>query len=59
MSQKEVVEVIYGKHARYEIVKQPGGLVTSPSYYIYKNGEYHRGSFDSLAAAVRAAQKEG
>ena len=58
MSAKEVVEVVYGKHAKYEIVKTKGGLVTSPTYYIYKNGQYHRGSFDSLAAAVEAARKE-
>lgn len=59
MSDKEVVEVIYGKHAKYEVVKDRGGILSSPQYYIYKNGKYHRGSFDSLAAAVEAARKEG
>lgn len=59
MSDKEVVEVIYGKHAKYEIVKKKGSLLSSIEYFIYKNGEYHRGSFSSLSAAVEAAKKEG
>lgn len=59
MSKKEVVEVVYGKHAKYEIVKNSGGLLSSPSYYIYRNGQPYRGTFDSLAAAVEAARKEG
>ncbi len=59
MSDKEVVEVVYGKHAKYEIVKTKGGPISSTSYYIYKNGAPYRGSFDSLAAAVAAARKEG
>jgi hypothetical protein len=59
MSDKKVVEVVYGKHAKYEIVKSSGGLMGSTSYYIHKNGQPHRGSFSSLAAAVEAARKEG
>lgn len=59
MSEKDVVEVVYGKHAKYEIVRSKGGLLTSTTYSIYKNGKYHRGSFDSLARAVEAAKTEG
>lgn len=59
MSDKEVVEVVYGKHAKYEIVKSRGGLVSSTTYHIYKNGKHHRGAFSSLAEAVEAARKEG
>jgi hypothetical protein len=59
MASKDVVEVIYGKHAKYEVVRIPGGFLTSTEYVIYKNGEYHRGTFKSLAEAVSAARKEG
>jgi len=59
MNDKDVVEVIYGKHSKYEIVRNRGGLLTSTTYSIHKNGKYHRGSFSSLAAAVEAARKEG
>lgn len=56
---KNVVETIYGKYSKYEIVKDPGGLLSNPSFYIYGDGSYHRGSFSSLAAAVDAARREG
>jgi hypothetical protein len=55
----KVVETLYGKHSKYEIVKTEGGLLSSTFYSIYRNGEYHRGSFSSLAAAVDAAKREG
>lgn len=55
---KEVVETIYGKHAKYEIVKSSGGVIAEPKYYIYKNGNYYRGYFSSLREAVEAAKKE-
>lgn len=58
MPDKEVVEVIYGKRNKYEIVKSPGGVLSSASFSIYKNGKYHRGSFSSLSAAVEAAKEE-
>jgi hypothetical protein len=56
---KNVVEVIYGKYSKFEVVKVPGGLFSSPSFSIYKDGSYHRGSFSSLSAAVEAAKREG
>ncbi len=58
MAQKEVVEVVYGKHAKYEILKDKGGLISSPRYYVHKNGEY-LASYSSLAVAVQAAKKAG
>jgi hypothetical protein len=58
MSKKEVMEVIFGKHARYEVTRIGGGLFFPPTYAIYKNGKYHRGSYNSLAAAVEAARRE-
>jgi hypothetical protein len=57
MTDKEVVETIYGKHSKYEIIKKSN--VLGSEYYIYKNSKYHRGSFSTLRAAVEAAQAEG
>lgn len=56
---KEVVETIYGKSHKYEIVKDAAGVFSNSKYYIYKDGNYHRGSFSTLSAAVEAAKKEG
>lgn len=53
-----VVETIYGKYSKFEIVKKTSTF-GNPKFYIYKNGDYHRGSFSSLRAAVKAAQAEG
>jgi hypothetical protein len=58
MASKEVVETIYGKYSKYEIIKETS-LFGSPKFYIYKDGKYHRGSFSSLRGAVEAAKKEG
>jgi hypothetical protein len=54
----EVIETVYGKYSKYEVVKQPGGVFSSPKFYIYRDGEYHRGSFSSLRDAVEACKKE-
>jgi hypothetical protein len=54
----EVVETVYGKYNKYDIIKKDGGLLGSPKFYIYKDGEYHRGSFSSFKDAVEAAQQE-
>jgi hypothetical protein len=54
-----VVETIYGKYNKFEIVKTPGGLLSNTSFCIYRDGKYHRGSFSSLSAAVEAARSEG
>ena len=57
MGTKTIVETIYGKYSKFEIVKD-SGLLGSPKFYIRKDGHAHRGSFSSLAAAVAAAKKE-
>ena len=59
MGEKTVMETIYGKHHKYEIVKNSGGVLGSPTYWIYRDGSQYKGSYSSLAAAVAAAQKEG
>ncbi|MBV5273972.1 MAG: hypothetical protein JZU52_10115 [Lamprocystis purpurea] len=59
MSEHEVVETIYGKYSKYEIVKESGGVFGSPKFYIRKDGKPFKGSYSSLAAAVDAAKREG
>ncbi|GGN60398.1 hypothetical protein GCM10011349_41900 [Novosphingobium indicum] len=53
---KTVVETIYGKYSKYEIVKDSGTFSTS--IYLYKDGK-HDGSYSSVAAAVEAAKRKG
>lgn len=55
----KVVETLYGKYSKFEIVRTDGGLLSSTSFSIYRDGKYHRGSFSSLSAAVQAAKAEG
>lgn len=54
-----VVETIYGKHSKYEIYVLPGGLLSSTSYMVYRNGSFFKGSYSSLSAAVEAARRAG
>lgn len=58
MSKQEVVEVYYGKHHKYEIIKT-SGIIASSSYALYRDGKYFKGSYDSLADAVDAAKQAG
>jgi hypothetical protein len=58
MANEQIIETIYGKYSKFEIVKDPGGVFSSPKFYIRKDGEWHRGSFSSLRDAVEAAKKE-
>ncbi len=55
----KVVETIYGKYSKYEIIRTDGGFLSSTSFSIYRDGKYHRGSYSSLSAAVQAAKNEG
>lgn len=59
MSDKQVVETIYGKYHKFEIVKDPGGVFGSAKFYVHKDGRPWKGSYSSLAAAVQAAKDEG
>lgn len=59
MGDKTVVETVYGKHHKYEVMKDAGGVFGSPKYYVYKDGKPYRGSFSSLRDAVEAAKSEG
>jgi hypothetical protein len=55
----KVVETIYGKHSKYEIIAVPGGPLSSTSYVIYRNGSWFKGSYSSLRTAVAAAERAG
>ncbi len=57
MATEKIVEVIYGKYHKFEIVKKSDfwGI----EFYIRKDGNPYKGSYSTLAAAVAAAEKEG
>jgi hypothetical protein len=57
MAKSEVVETVYGKYSKYEIVKKTSPF-GDPKFYVHKDGKPHRGSFSTLRAAVEAAQEE-
>jgi len=59
MGNGKVIETIYGKSSKYEIVKSPGGIISNTSFSIYKDGQYWKGSYDSLARAVEVARAAG
>lgn len=58
MADKQVVETIYGKTHKYEIVKS-SGLISSATFYIHRDGSPYKGSYSSLSAAVDAAKTLG
>lgn len=58
MEKGEVVETVYGKYSKFDVVREPGGVFSSPKFYVYKDGKYHRGSFSSLKDAVEAANRD-
>lgn len=53
---KKLIETLYGKHSKFEVMKFEGFLKTS--FYVYKDGEYF-GSYSALDRAVLAAKKAG
>lgn len=57
MPDKTVVETLYSKTSKYEILKDSGTFSTK--FYLYKDGRPHRGYFSSLRDAVEAAREEG
>jgi hypothetical protein len=57
MSAKPVVETIYGKYHKYEIVKDEGVFTTH--FYIRRDGKAFRGPYSSLSSAVEAAKEAG
>ncbi|MHB1861338.1 MAG: hypothetical protein ACYCVL_00075 [Gemmatimonadaceae bacterium] len=59
MSDLPIIETIYGKSHKFDIVKDSGGVFGSIKFYIHKDGKPFKGSYASLAAAVEAAKDEG
>lgn len=53
----KVVETVYGKYSKYEIVIDSGTFSTK--FYVRKDGKVVTGSFSSLKDAVEWAQKKG
>lgn len=53
-----VIETLYGKQHKYEIVMSLGGIFSSTTYSIYRDGQYFRGSFNSLIQAIEEVKKE-
>ncbi len=54
----EVIEIIYGKFYKYEIVKK-SGIFSSPSFSIYRDGRYYKGGYSSLAQVMAIAKTAG
>lgn len=55
MAKQELVETIFGKRHKYEIIREPGWTT---KFYIYKDGAKHGGWFDDLRVAVKKAKEE-
>lgn len=52
---KEVVETIYGKHNKYEVIKETSTF-GSPKYYVRCSDGTTSGMFSSLSDAVARAR---
>lgn len=52
---KTVMETVFGKHSKFEVVKKTA--IFSSSFVVYKDGKFLN-SFDSLAKAVDYAKKQ-
>jgi len=56
MSSTKVVETIYGKKSKYEVIKKK--TVFTAKFYVKKDGNTVSGHFKSLKAAVEAAKNK-
>ena len=52
----QVVEVVYGRHCRYEVVRSVGLFQTS--YFVRRDDGRSSGSFAALVHAVRWAHEQ-
>jgi len=55
---KTIVATVHGKFHTYKVVERPGGMFSSPSYYIMRNDGKTFGSYSTRADAVRAAHEK-
>jgi hypothetical protein len=58
VSDYEVVETVYGRYHKYEVVRR-AKMLGGYEFYVRKDGKAFKGSYSSLSAAVAAAQAEG
>lgn len=54
MASKKVVETIYGKKSKYEVVRKSSAFSTT--FYVKKDDKVASGKFNSLAKAVEWAE---
>lgn len=54
----EVIDKFYSDNAKYEVVESDGSGVSSPQYYIYKDGEQISGGYDNLSDAIDDAKEK-
>ncbi len=56
---KEVVETVYGKYHKFEVVKD-SGVISSIKFYVKStDGKKQSGTFDRLDKAVEWAKNQG
>ena len=53
-----VVETIYGKHTKYEVIKKSSSVFET-KYVVKSSSGKYSGEFSSLAAAVEWARQQG
>jgi len=54
---REIVEKFYGKRSVFEVVKVRQSF-GGAEFWVYKDGNSHRGAFSDLRGAVRVAKEE-
>lgn len=57
MSDGSIVETVYGKYHKYEVVKRIGPF-GGVKFYVHRDGNPHRGPYSTLKEAVAAAQAD-
>ena len=57
--EEEVVETLYGKTSKYEVVRHPraGGFLRT-EFYVLRDGKSFSGPYNDLRDAVEKAEKE-
>jgi hypothetical protein len=55
MDKQEVIETVFGRRSKYEVVRVAGW---STKFYVYKDGSKHRGPYGDLRDAVQKAKED-
>ena len=56
MADDNVVEIVYGKYSKFEVVQLSGGWFAK--FYVRKDGRPHRGPYHDAETAIAAAERE-